>query len=256
MRQRLAPLLVLLLLVSACEPEATPLPVILPTLPAATATPSAPDEQALRYALAPGVVPFLSADDQRLITSSATIIPLDAPPSTDDLGSVYDILVAFNEFPESTEAPAPLQVDLRVNTTLAPLDDPDIALIIRQAVDPQAIAAALGIPPEQASAAPAPSAQALRTNLANAGYPDGFDLTLAADFTAGTETIVQNLSALNFEVRLVPAGETAHLTLTSLPAISQEGSDSFDLLDIPLYYRAISGLNVSFTPAGFPVITR
>ena len=256
MTRRFAALLLLTLLVSACEPEPTPLPVNLPTLPPATTTAPAPDERELRYALAPGVTNFFSAEDQRLISASATIIPLETPPVADDLGSAYDILVAFSQFPDSTEAPAPLQVKLLVNTTLAPLDNPDIALIIRQAVDPQTIASVLGIPPEQSGAAPAPSAQALRANLANAGYPDGFDLTLAADFTAGADTIVQHLSSVNIDVRLVPGGETAHLTLTNIPTTTQANVDSIHLLNLPIYYRAVPSLNISFTPAGFPIITR
>jgi hypothetical protein len=255
MTGRIAALLVLVMLVSACDPEATPLPVNLPTLPPATTTAPAPEEQELRYALAPGLAAFLSAEDERLISASAAILPLDAPPTAADLGLPYDILVAFSEFEDSTEAPARLQVNLLVNTTLAPLDDPDIAVIIRQAVDPQAIATVLGIPPEQAGAAPAPSAQALRTNLANAGYPDGFDLTLAADFPAGAETIVQHLARVNIDVRLVPAGETAQLTLTSMPTASQNFDESIDLLHISIYYRAVPGLDVTFTPAGFPIIT-
>lgn len=242
------------LLAAACEPEATPLPVILPTLsPAATATPL-PETQPLRYALASDVANFLSADDERMISAEALILPLDAPPTTDALGVDYEILVAFSAFPESTEAPTPLRLVLRLNTALAPLDDPQIAEIVRQAVNPQAVANALGFPPEQI--ADAPAAETLRASLANAGYPDGFDLTLAANFTAGAETIMQNLSALRLEVRLANAGENAHLTLTSAPSSAESTSETLELLTLPIYYRAVPGLDVKFTPAGFPIISR
>lgn len=242
------------LLAAACEPEATPLPVILPTLsPAATITP-APNEQPLRYALAPDVANFLSAEDERLISADALILPLDAPPTTDALGVDYDILVAFSAFPESTEAPTPLRLVLRVDTALAPLNDPEIVEIVRQAVNSQAVANALGFPPEQI--ADAPTAEMLRANLANAGYPDGFDLTLAADFTAGAEALMQNLSALRLEVRLASAGENAHLTLTSAPSPADSGGETVELLTLPIYYRAVPGLDVKFTPAGFPIISR
>jgi hypothetical protein len=228
--------------------------VILPTLsPAATITP-APNEQPLRYALAPDVANFLSAEDERLISADALILPLDTPPTTDALGSDYDILVALSAFPESSEAPAPLRLVLRLNTALAPLNDPEIAEVVRQAVNPQAIASALGFAPEQTEDAPAP--ETLRARLANAGYPDGFDLTLAADFTAGAETIMQNLSALRLEVRLANAGENAHLTLTSAPSSVESSGEIVELLTPPIYYRAVPGLDVKFTPAGFPIISR
>lgn len=242
------------LLAAACEPEATPLPVILPTLsPAATITP-APNEQPLRYALAPDVANFLSAEDKRLISADALIVPLDVPPTTDALGSEYDILVALSAFPESSEAPTPLRLVLRLNTTLAPLDDPEIAAIVRQAVNPETFASALGFAPEQTGISPAP--EMLRASLANAGYPDGFDLTLAADFTVGAETIMQNLSALRLEVRLAAAGEDAHLRLTSVPNPTESSGEIVELLTLPIYYRAVPGLDVKFTPAGFPIISR
>lgn len=242
------------LLAAACEPEATPLPVILPTLPsAATATPL-PETQPLRYALAPDVANFLSADDERLISADALILPLDAPPTTDALGTDYEILVALSAFPESSEAPAPLRVVLRLNTALAPLDDPEIAAIVRQAVNPQTFASALGFPTEQSGDTPAP--ETLRASLANAGYPDGFDLTLATDFTADAETIMQNLSALRLEVRLATADEDAHLTLTSAPSSAESSSEIIELLTVPIYYSAVPGLDVKFTPAGFPIISR
>src|SRR5712671_2255633 len=73
----------LLLLVCACGPEATPLPVNLPTLPLPSPTAGTPAQ--LRYAVAPDALPYLTDHDRNLIGASAQLIPLDAAPSPDDL---------------------------------------------------------------------------------------------------------------------------------------------------------------------------
>lgn len=231
----------LLLLACACDPEATPLPVNLPTRPPPTeiaATDEAP--QVLRYAVAPDALPYLSAADQAQIAASASLIPLDAPPAAADLGAQYDIVVSLTALPDFTAAPEPLQVSLIFDTSLPPLDDPDIELIIHQSVDPQAIAAA-----------PTPSQSALRSRLANAGYPDGFDLTLLA-LAPGADTLAALLESVGIHARLVSdSAQPAHLTLTTAP-----NGDALTILTLPLYYRAVDGLSITFTPSGFPVAQR
>jgi hypothetical protein len=247
--------IVLLLLACACEPEATPLPGNLPTRPPPTSEAATPEAtQALRYAVAPDALPYLSADDRALISASAEIVTLDALPAAAELGAQYDIVVALGDLPGGTPAPAPLQVSLIFNTSLPPLDDPNLELIVYQTVDTQAVAAALGVPsgvpPEQAGAAPAPSQEALRSRLANAGYPDGFDLTLAA-FAPGADVLVRLLEAVGIHTRIVSDDEPAHLTLTTEPA-----ENALTVLTLPLVYRAADGLTITFTPSGFPIAER
>jgi hypothetical protein len=240
----------LLFLACACEPEATPLPGNLPTRAPATATAEA-TPALVRYAIAPDALPYLAAEDQTLISASAEIIALDAPPAADDLGTRYDIVVALGSLPDSTLVPEPLRVSLIFDTSLPPLDDAEIELIVYQTVDPQAIARALGVPPEQAGAAPSPSRETLRARLANAGYPDGFDLTLAA-FAPGAETLVGLLEAIGVHARIVTdADEAAHLTLTT-----ELATDALTILTIPIRYRAVDGLSITFTPSGFPIVSR
>ncbi|MEP7291397.1 MAG: hypothetical protein ABI835_06415 [Chloroflexota bacterium] len=227
----------------ACGPEATPLPVNLPTLPGATLTAPAPG--VLRYAVAPDALPFLSAEDRRLISAAAQIVPLDEAVTD------YEIIVAFNNLSDATQAPSPLQISLLVNTALAPLDDPEIEQIVRWAVDPQPIAQRLGLPTAQAGAAPTLTTSALRADLANAGYPDGFDLTFAVEITPVAEVLAQQFAALGIQVRLVPAGEVAHLMLTTVPT-----PNAILLYTLPISYRAVAGLTITFTPSGFPIISR
>lgn len=242
-------LLMALVLVSACEPEATPLPGNLPTRVPPTPTPT--EVSGLRYAVAPNALPYLSDADRQAVSADAELIALDAPPIPDDLGARYDLVVALGDLPDGTETPSPLQISLIVNTSLAPLDDPALADIVRSAVDPQQIARALNVPPERASAASGVAPEALRTRLANAGYPDGFDLTLAA-LAPGADALAALLASVNIHARIViDAAEPAHLTLTTVPA-----TDALPILTIPISYRAVEGLTITFTESGFPVAER
>ncbi len=90
---------------------------------------------------------------------------------------------------------------------------------------------------------------ALRTELANAGYPDGFDLVVTADFPGGADALVQLLAPVSLHARAASLGEVAHLALTTQPA-----ADAIPLLTIPIHYRAAEGLQISFAPDGFPII--
>ena len=242
-------ILALLLLICACGPEATPLPVNLPTLPPPSPTAGTPAP--LRYAVAPGVLPYLTDQDRGLISASAQLIPLDAAPAPDDLGARYDIIVALGDLPDGTRASSPLQVDLVINASLSPLDNPKLVDILRRAIDPQKIVAALNMPypGTQTAAAQVDNALTLRADLANAGYPDGFDVTVAA--APGADALAQLLDALGIETRLVTtAGEPTHLAFVSGQT---PPTNAVPLYTIPISYRAVDGLNITFTPSGFPI---
>lgn len=248
-RRRLGVLAVVILLMCACEPEATPLPGNLPPREPPTPTPT---EQGLpRYALAPNILPYLSQPDRDAIAATAEIVELDSPPVTDDLGARYDIVVALGDLPDGETAPQPLQVSLILNTALPPLNDPDLAAIVSEAVDPQAIARALGVPPEMAGESPASSPESLRIRLANAGYPDGFDLTLAA-LAPGADALASRLEVVGIHARIVTStDEPAHLTLTTTPTTGAQ-----PILTIPIRFRAVDGLTIAFTATGFPIATQ
>ena len=253
MFRRLLGLIAGLLLACACQPPATPLPVNLPTLPPPSSTPglytSTPTP--LRYAVAPDALPFFSQQDQTQISASAAIIPLDAPPVPSDLGVRYDLVVAVGDLAGGTLAPSPLQIGLVINSALPPLDDPTLVEIIRRTIDPQKIAAALNLPGVQAATEQPEDSTALRNQLANAGYPDGFDVTLAVQIAPGAEVLTQMLKAIGIDARLTTnLSEPAHLTLTS----EQTGNANvIPLFSLPINYSAVAGLKISFTPDGFPI---
>ncbi|MEO8395908.1 MAG: hypothetical protein ABI700_23130, partial [Chloroflexota bacterium] len=142
-----------------------------------------------------------------------------------------------------------LQINLVINTTLPPLDNAALAEIVRRALDPAKIVSALAIPGAQPVAATPVDPLTLRTELANAGYPDGFDLTVSAQIAPGAAAIVQVLAAVGIETRVVTnPSEVVHLILTTAQA-----ADALPLFTVPLSYRAIDGLSISFTSSGFPI---
>jgi len=239
----------LLLLLGACGPEATPLPVNLPTLPPPSPTAGTPAQ--LRYAVAPDALPYLTDQDRSLISASAQLIPLDSAPADSDLGARYDLIVALGDLPDGTRTASPLQVDLVVNPALPPLDNPALVDILHRAIDPVKIVAALNMPYPGTQAASAQPADplTLRADLANAGYPDGFDVTVAA--APGADALAQLLDAVGIETRIVTtAGEATHLSFTSGQT---PPANAIPLYTIPISYRAVDGLNITFTPSGFPI---
>ncbi len=243
----------MLLLVCACEPEATPLPVNLE--PAATITPTAvsPTEaQTLRYAVSPDTLAYIAPADQQQISSHAALVTLDAQPNPEDLGTQYEIAVALGDWADSTAAPSPLTISLAIDTALPPLDDPVLADIVRRAADPQQMVLALAFPATQAASTNSSDPLALRAELANAGYPDGFDLSIASEITPAADALAQTLAAINIHARRTTnPNEPAHLTLTTA-----QTPDATPLLTIPIRYRAVDGLTITFTPSGFPVAQR
>jgi len=248
-------LIVGLLLICACQPTPTPLPANLPTLPPPSATPGlyTPTPMLMRYAIAPNALPYFSQQDRTLISASAQIIQLDAPPAVSDLGARYDLVVAVGDLTGGTPTPSPLQIDLVINTSVSPLNDPNLAQIVRSAVDPQKIAASLNLPGLQAAAEQPTDPTTLRNQLANAGYPDGFDLTLLAQPDQGAEALAQSLDALGIDTRLtMNADQNAQLSLTS----QTESANSVPLYTLPISYAAVAGLKITFTPDGFPIAQR
>ncbi|MBI1259113.1 MAG: hypothetical protein GC204_16715 [Chloroflexi bacterium] len=240
----------LLLLVCACEPEATPLPVNLPTLPPPSPTAGTP--MPLRYAVAPDALPYLTYQDRSLISASAQLIELDTSPIAADLGTRYEIVVALGDLPDGTRTGSPLQINLSMNIALPPLDDPRLVDILRRAIDPQKLVSALALPGVQAVSAAPSDTLSIRTDLANAGYPDGFDLTIAAAPAAAALT--QLLGAVNIETRVVTsADEPTHLSFVNG---QPPPSNVIPLYTLPISYHAVDGLNITFTPNGFPIVQK
>jgi len=255
---------------AACAPPPTPFPVDVPAAPSATPAPGGPAAPAgVRYALGASAAAAPIVDQAR--AQSLQIKPLSGTPDPAQAGISYDIAADYGLFAGAAAAPVTTHVALVLNTALGPLDDPALADIVRGAIAPAAAAAVRGLPGAQpaAGSSAAPSA-GLHARLANAGWPDGFNLTAAAAPVPGTETLLAPLRALGIELRPLQtaavtedlwAASRLHLALVvwHTPEARQRwaalaGADNvIDLYSVPVGYIAAPGLELTFTPEGWPL---
>jgi hypothetical protein len=249
----------------ACEPDATPLPVdVVPTTSPATVAPS---PQTVRYAIDPAALLVMPPDDYDMIAADAEVTTVSPPFDPAALGTQHDVQIALGDLPDGEHAASPVMVSLAINTTIPPLDDPEIAVIVRDAVDTEQFAAALNLPGAEALPHEAQPAQALRNGLANIGLPDGFDLSLTALFAPGADALQNQLGAVGIttQVSEIEPGNSADLSRSHLIlftgsvetlATDEEVYDLIALAAVPIGYRVASGLTVEFTPAGLPLVRR
>ncbi len=251
----------LLLTVCACEPEATPLPVNLDL--EATAAPQVTTEATpatVRYALAPNLVDYFPDAVKAELNDHTEFIALDAPPNPADLGTRYDIVVSFGELPNGEKVAGSLNLELALHPSLGPTSDANVYGVIQAATAPQNIIAMLNIAGAQASEQPQPSRLALREALANAGYPDGLDITFAASrYAPGQQEVVQLLEQVGIHPRLIDLnGASANDTHLVLDTQYDRGEPFLDYgvigrYSIPIRYAAVPNLTVTLDQGGFPL---
>ena len=235
-------LIVLLLLLAACEPEPTPLPVEI--APAATAAPT-PDARTIRYGIAANAADYL---DLAPIRAMMQIETLTAPPDPAMLVEQYDILVALAEFAVGQRSPVSISVGLAINTAIPPLNDPAVADIVARSV--------------------AGGGESLRIELANAGYPDGFDLSAGALVPPTLDGL--RSAGIGVQVSDLPPDQVAalfeagRLHLAFVRWSDEAGRAAWaargtviDLYALPVVYLAAPNIEVTgFTPDGVPLARR
>ncbi len=247
---------------SACQPEATPFPVDIPTPATASPTPGAPAP--IRYALAPNTAD--SVADRGLLESSAQVTQLSEAVNLDDLGPQYDLIAAYGSYPDATPSPSLVTLSITVNTALSPLDNPALANIIQRSFDPAALAAISDISGVQPIMRDIVPLTVLRAELANAGWPDGLDLSMAYENLIAVNALQTQLQALNIHINSFPLSDLrgqTHLTVFAWTtpeqrtAVAQHHSGPvIDLLTVPISYWATPGLQISYSPQGWPIATR
>lgn len=234
----------LLLLLAACEPEPTPLPVDI--APVATVTPT-PDARRIRYGIAANVAEYL---DLAPIHAMMQVETLTAPPDSAMLGTQYDVLVTLADFEGGERAPASVSVGVVINTAISPLNNPEVAAIVERAV--------------------AGGGDSLRVELANAGYPDGFDLSAAALAPPGMALDALRRAGIGAQVSAIPPDqvvslfEAGRLHLAFVRWSDEAGRAAWaargiviDLYALPIVYRASPDIEVTgFTPDGLPLARR
>lgn len=261
MRKRFVIIWLAALAAAACEPEATPLPVdIVPTTSPATIA-AAP--QTMRYGIDDAALLVIPPDDYALLADTAEIEIIPSPFDPATLAAEYDLVIGLGDLPESQRAPFSVTISLALNTALSPLDDPELAAVVRSAIQTDAFTAALELPGAEALPHESQSRQALRTTLANLGLPDGFDLSLASTGAPGAAAAAAQLAAVGIETQVsefapgeAPDLSRYHLILTThnetLPA-AFDASALVALAAVPVSYREAEGLTIEFTPGGLPL---
>ena len=258
-----------LIVLVGCEAQATPIAAVdVPTLaPAEFIEVTQPPP--LHYGIADHTLPYVSDIEQ--IREVALV---ETMPPNPDL-ALYDVALAYGIYEGWQQAPVSHHVALIINTQLAPMDDADIQTLVRQALNPQAIADSTGITGLPVPTGGPVSPTQIRNTLANMGYPDGFRLTLAMQTVPASQTIVEQLNTANLEI--VPTGiqsledaeeiltnNRAHLLLLHWQNDNQRSqwterfgaSAIIDLYTLPISYVAKEGITVSFTESGWVIGTR
>lgn len=266
-------------LLAGCGPQPTPFPV---DIPAEETQPPAPTEAVpaavepssppgiIRYALAANTAGLVA--DLPLIEVSAQVEQLAGPPRPDDLGRRYDILAAFGDLPGGQRSPVLQHVALLINP--AAVQQEELAAALRRSLNPVEVLAALAAPGAAAEPLAIPSVTARRVELANAGWPDGINLNLAYTFAPGAAQAAAALQAVHIWTQ--PIQMTAEALNSALEAgqvhlalivwttpderaawVERAGAANLvDLYAVPIGYQAAPGLNVTFTPSGWPIANR
>jgi hypothetical protein len=262
--------IILMILLAGCGPQATPFPADIPV--AATSTSEAGAQAPIRYALAANTEGFVS--DLALIQAATRVEQLSEPINPDDLGSRYDIVAAYGDLPDGTRSPISPHAALVMQTDSLPLGNTVLLDVFRRSIQLQGIVTTLNIPGITPDPVESGQSGSLRTELANAGWPDGFALNLAYAYVPGVQQLAEQFEAAGIRVRVTALDRSdvmMALEQNRMQAalISWSSTDDralwterfgddhvIDLYTIPISYRATAGLNISFTPDGWPLVSR
>jgi len=254
----------------ACTPEATPFPVDIPTADNVTSVPSS--SSTIRYALAANTDGYMG--DLAFIQASAQVEQLTDPIDANGLGNRYDLLAAYGDLSGGIRSPITPHVTLVVNPTIPPLDDPFLRNILYRSLNTQAIIDFLAISGTVAAPRESSAPSTLRTELANAGWPDGLRMSVAYAYTPGAPQIIMQFQAAGIQAGVSPMSEDeirkafdegqiqAALISWKTPAERTVWSSRFgeenviDLYSVPISYIATPGLQITFTPGGWPIASR
>lgn len=258
---------VLLTLLSACQPDATPIAAVLPITPTPAIEETLPPP--IRYAI--GNMAQGNIATQDLIAENALIIPLADTSDTSGLGADYDILAEYGLHEGWQQSPVLPTVSLIINPKLAPLDKDTVANIIRNSLDSGKIALETGIIGTIPLSSLALDSAPLRAELANMGYPDGFDLHIGNAFIPHAEAITSQFLSVNIDSLITQYSNedilTAinrnrlHLALVKWHNVAEKsawtalvGENNFiDLYQLPISYLAMPDLKITFSEDGFPI---
>ena len=244
------------ILLAGCEAQATPIAVI--TTATATPEPTSIPIPDLRYGIAGNIAPYIG---------DMGTIPFEIL-SADSAITDFDLVVAYGIYDGWQQAPQSHRVSLAINPNLAPLNNQTIRDLIPRLINSQAIVESLNIlGAQQTTELSSESASMIRTTLANSGYPDGFQLTMASENISAVDVLLSQFAFLSMDIRLIELSDTvfsdnqAHL-LAFMWAndseraqwVTQVGEDNIiDLWTLPISYLNNGNLTIEFAENGIPI---
>jgi hypothetical protein len=256
-----------LVFISACQPEATPVANVMP--PTATTDIIETLAPPIHYVLGANIQNMDSIRDE--IAQSALLIPASGLTEESLLGTDYDIIADYGLIDGWQQSPVVPTVSLIINPNLAPLNDEPIANIIRNGVDGVRIVNRTNISGTLPLAISTIRLTSLKTEFANMGYPDGFELQIGVAEIPHHDAIVNELNGLNLELQITQrtleniatqlTNNRLHFALIKWNNVSEKAiwtsavgeMNVIDLYQLPISYLASPELTITFTDNGFPI---
>ena len=256
-----------LLLISACQPEATPVANVAPPTPTEDIAETLPPP--IRYVLGIHAQNIVSLSNE--ISQNALIIPASGLTEDSLLGTDYDVIADYGSVEGWQQSPVIPTISLIINPNLAPLNDDSIANIIRSSVDGVRIINQTNISGTIPLAVSTIRISSLKTEFANMGHPDGFELRIGIAEIPNAQAILQELSALNIDTEVINGTLTdiateltsnrLQLALIKWHSVSEKAiwtsavgeNNVIDLYQLPISYLASPDLKITFSDDGFPI---
>lgn len=279
-------LICLLICLTGCGAAATPFPVdfaadaagVAADTPAFSSTEALNPESsrttasAIRYGLAPNLKAVQL--DFALLGGALQISQLDEDAQLAQIGSAYDIVVAYGDLPNGQRSPVSHHVALIINPNIPPFTDPTRLAIVRTILDAAELSGQLTIAGVEFAALAGSPAGSVRIELANAGTPDGIRTVIGVLGLPAEGLMLQQLNAAGISTRALRltrdqidrAIQESVLNLAIIqwttPAeraawVARVGeANVLDVLTLPISYIAMPDLQVTFNEDGWPVPNR
>jgi hypothetical protein len=259
--------ILILIVFSACQPEATPIANLAP--PTATLEIVETIAPPVHYVLGANIQNIDSIRDE--ISQSALLIPASVLTEESLLGTDYDIIADYGIVDGWQQSPVIPTVSLIINPNLSPLNDDTIANVIRSGIDGVRIVDQTNISGTRPLAISTIQLTSLKTEFANMGYPDGFELQISIADIPNNDAIISELRGLNIDLQVKYdtlentvtqlTQNRLHLALIKWHDVSEKAlwtsavseMNVIDLYQLPISYLASPTLTITFADNGFPI---
>jgi|GEM_PF-966180 len=256
-----------LLIVAGCQPEATPVANVVPptNTPDTTETLTPP----IRYVLGPNSQNMTSIET--ILATDGLLIPSNSLTQESQLGVDYDVIADYGQISGWQQSPVVPTVSLVINPNLSPLNDDTITNIISNGVDGVRIINQTNISGTIPLAISTIQLSSLKTEFANMGYPDGFQLQMSIAEIPNNQSVITELNNLNIDLNITEAtletiasqlvSNRVHLAVIKWHTVSEKAvwtsavgeNNVIDLYQMPISYLATPNLTITYADNGFPL---